>query len=185
MIDFWKWRRLKKPYKFTYSVFLFDLLSFILTHLSYLLSISYILYSKFKSNPCFRNLLLYTNLWQTLTPTEVAWFYFFACFFCCASGLVEHMGTVGICLNQLFQKKKIRRKLCIVIVLPLFMTLITLKLLVPTSVRPNVFHILGGIKLLKILNVNTDVQKQSKNLSYLAANLILGALLWWKYPPNY
>ena len=64
--------KVKNPYKFTYSVFLFDLLSFILTHLSYPLSISYILYSKFKSNPCFRN-LIFPVVQKSLTNLNPYW----------------------------------------------------------------------------------------------------------------
>ena len=107
---------------FTYSVYLFDLLSFILTYLSYLNQ----LYSTFKSNSCCRD-LIFPVVQKSLTNLNpyrsclVLFFCLLACFFCCASGQVEHMWRVGICLNYLLQKKKVfRRKLCFVIVLPLF-----------------------------------------------------------------
>ena len=101
-IDFWKWRRLKN---LQVHLFLFDLLSFILSYLSYHLSISY--YSILKSHRCCRNLIfpVVQKSLTNLNPYQSCLVLFFACFFCCASGPVEHMGTVGICLTQLAEKK--------------------------------------------------------------------------------
>ena len=64
------------------------------------------------------------------------------------------------------------------------MTLITLKLMVPTSVRSNVFYILGGIKLLKILNVNTDLQKQSKKSFVFGSKLDIRFPFMMEIPPK-
>ena len=64
-----------------YSLFLFELLRLILSYLSYHFSISYILYSNLIRAVGTSFSLLYKYLWQTLTLTKVAWFFFSACFF--------------------------------------------------------------------------------------------------------
>ena len=71
------------------------------------LAASLIIIYVFKSNPCCRNLifLVVQKSLTNLNPYQSCLVLFFACFFCCASGPVEHMGTVGICLTQLAEKK--------------------------------------------------------------------------------